>query len=109
MGENDFNRVAESDDKEESCEIFIELSASEIEDKSDKGEPSVLEMNTKLKVPKSNNQFVTLLLLFLMTISSIFTVLQNVYDDKGPVPVLSNVGTANYTVLNDTIKAFILH
>ena len=38
MGENDFNRVAESDDKEESCEIFIELSASEIEDKSDKGD-----------------------------------------------------------------------
>lgn len=112
MVENELSTVTEDDQYPENCEIMIELSSPQNEENCNDSDNDILEMHTRLKLPKTNNQFVTLLLLFLVTISSIFTLLKNVYDSSAtsvPTPMISSLEVSNYTMLNDTIESFIYH
>lgn len=107
---NDYDADVDAD---ESCEIVIELTPTESVN-NNRGNEDVLEMNTRFKIPKSNNQFVTIALLFLVAVSSFFTLLKNVYFDNdsstyATEQLTSHLGEGNYTMINDTIKTFYIH
>lgn len=103
----------EENAKDETCEIVMELYPRDSKNELGQemcNETDVLEMNTKLRIPKSNNQVVTLLLLLLVTLSSTYSLLRSIYSDEKttPHPEISDLLAENYTLINDTIRVYYL-